>query len=100
MPYKDPEKRKAYGRTWAAAKATKAPPKWHRAKRAAKAMWRFRKGKRYFRAKYKAMIKDLAAKGQLDQFREEHRASCKDWRSQIALQALEQHRAASKPSRP
>lgn len=100
MPYKDPEKRKAYGRTWAADKAAKAPPKWHRAKRTTKALWRVRKGKRYFRSKYKAMIKKLAKEGKLEEFRAFHRLTCKDWRSKVALEELEQHRAASIASRP
>lgn len=95
MPIKDPEKRKAYQREWIAKKAAKAPPKWHRAKRTTKALWRVRKGKRYFRAKYNAMIEKLAREGKLEEFRAFHRLTCKDWRSKVALEALEQHRAAS-----
>ncbi len=95
MPYKDPNQRKAYQRAWAAAKASKAPPKWHRNKRATKALWRVRKGKRYFRAKYKAMIAKLATEGKLEEFRAFHRLTCKDWRSKVALEAIEQHRKGS-----
>lgn len=94
MPFKDPTKRKAYQRQWAADKAAKAPPAWHTEKRTAKAFWRVRKGKRYFRAKYRAMIKRLAKEGKLAEFREAHRADCKDWRTKIARQALEEHRKA------
>lgn len=65
-----------------------------------KALWRVRKGKQYFRRKYKAMIAKLAREGKLEEFRAFHRLTSKDWRSKIALEALERHRADSIRSLP
>lgn len=100
MPIKDPEKRKAYQREWAAKKAAKAPPTWHKKKRVYKALWKAKKGKAYFRRKYREWIKRLAAEGRLDEVRASRAESTKGWRNKVFLEVLEEVRNKGKAPEP
>lgn len=100
MPIKDPEKRKAYQREWAAKKYAEASPAWHRAKKEYKAAWRKKKGKEYFRKEYRAYLKKLAEEGRLEDFREHRAMANKDWRNRLFLECLEEIRQRQNPPPP
>lgn len=102
MPYKDPEKQREYQRDWMAKRAAEKPltEQEKKDRRTVKALWRAKKGKAYFRRKYRDWIAQLSEEGRLEEYRRRHATVTKDWRSRVFLEVLEEVRRKANPPPP